>query len=103
MELSSDKLFKEFYNKIKDDYPELTKEQVKDIIQSPFKFFKSKAEEGELITMRFKKIGLIKPLGEKIFTRSYSKLDSQLEKERITPAQHKDFKQVYEKYFKTIK
>lgn len=54
---SNIKLQEEFYQQIREDYPDLTLEQVKDICNSPWLFLKRKMESGDLPTMRLKYFG----------------------------------------------
>ena len=57
MKLTSEELLEDFYNKMKDVYPNITIEQAKDICYGPWKFLKQEMEYGELSEVRFKYFG----------------------------------------------
>jgi len=57
MKFHNDELIEEFYNKKREEYPNLSLEQMKDICFSPWKFLKDEMESGELPTVRLKYFG----------------------------------------------
>ena len=50
-------LIKEYYEFIKDKYPDLTFEQLKEVVSSPFEMLKEEMASGELKTIRLKYLG----------------------------------------------
>lgn len=50
-------LLVEFYKEIKDEYPQFTFEQIKDMVTIPFKLFREVLDEGSLLSIKFKRIG----------------------------------------------
>ena len=57
MKLTNSDLVKEFYDRIEGQYPELTEEQVRDIVFAPWRFLKSEMETGDLPEIRIKYFG----------------------------------------------
>ncbi len=57
MRKESQELVEEYYDEIKDKYPGLTFEQLKEIVFAPWRFLKKEMESGELNEVRFKYFG----------------------------------------------
>lgn len=57
MKILTKDLIKEFYKEIKEEYPDLTLEQVRDICYGPWRFLRREIETPGLETVRFKYIG----------------------------------------------
>lgn len=57
MKLSSQELVEEFYESIKEEYPDLTFEQVKDVCYGPWRYLRTEMEAGHLPVVRFKYFG----------------------------------------------
>lgn len=57
MKLDNQQLIEEFYNQEKDNYPDITLEQFKDICFGPWRFLKDEMESGKLPEVRFKYFG----------------------------------------------
>ena len=55
--LKNPELLEEFFEENKYDYPDITQEQMKEIVFGPWRFLKKDMENGELGTVRFKYFG----------------------------------------------
>lgn len=58
MKLSNQDLIEEFYEGVKEDYPTLTFDQVRDVAFGPWRFLKTEMETGELPEVRLKYFGV---------------------------------------------
>ena len=72
MKLSNQELFNEFYKLNKDKYPDVTFEQMQTVVFYPWLHFKNLMKAGNLVSMRFKYLG--------IFTIYTGKVQSELRK-----------------------
>lgn len=102
MEFSNPELFEAFYIKNRDKYPDLTLEQFKEVISTPWLYLKQQMESGELPEIRLKFFGKFRVYPKKA-QGELNKLDEKLEKKLITPEQHAKFKLMIEEYLKNIK
>lgn len=57
MKLENPELMSEYFESIKEKYPDLTLEQVKEICPAPFEFLRKEIESGELPVIRLKYFG----------------------------------------------
>lgn len=57
MKLDNQQLMEEFYNSIKEDFPGVDYEQLKEVCFGPWRFLKQEMESGLLPTIRFKYFG----------------------------------------------
>ena len=55
--LSNTELIEEYYQSIKEDYPDLTLEQCREIVMSPYNMLKNEMSSGNLSTVRLKYLG----------------------------------------------
>lgn len=55
--LETNDTIKEYYNEVKDLYPDISFEQFQDICKQPFKFFKSKIEQDDMPNIDIKYFG----------------------------------------------
>jgi tRNA-dihydrouridine synthase len=97
MEFSNPELFEAFYLMKKYEYPHLSFEQFKEIVSTPWLYTKQQMESGELPQIKLKFFGKFKVYPKKAMFE-LSQLDERLEKNLITPEQHKEFKEMIEKY-----
>ena len=97
--LKSPELLKEFYNEIKDEYPDLDIQQVTEVVNSPWKMLRKTMETGELDTIRFKYFGIFQVYtkrAEKMLTRS-TKAFKDL---KLEPVKYFKIKEILEKFLK---
>ena len=57
MKLDAEILLKQYYEKVKDNYPSVSYEEFKKICYSPFEFVKQEISSGELPVIRLKYFG----------------------------------------------
>ena len=57
MKLNTNDLLEGFYPIVKHQYPDLTEQEIKDIVLTPFKMVKEDMENGEMSTCRLKYLG----------------------------------------------
>lgn len=101
MKLHNEELIEEFYNKKKEEYPNLSLEQMKDICFGPWKFLKDEMESGELPTVRLKYFGTFQVYkGRAEFM--LRNLKERFEANKITEKQYFKLKKMLEKFLKNI-
>ena len=101
MRLESRDLIEEYYNTIKDKYPDLTPEDCKEICSAPWKFLKQEIESGELPEIRFKYFGsfqVYKGRAENMLYNLKVKFDNQ----KITEDYYMKYKVMIENYLKKL-
>jgi len=76
MKFKSLSLLRVFREKTKDEYPDLTYQQLKEVCFTPSVFFKKEIQKGELKSMRFTGLGSIRPYCEDTLMFRYHKLPS---------------------------
>lgn len=57
MRLENNILFNEFFEKMKDHFPEVSYNQMRDVVYGPWRFIKEVMESGSLATIRIKYFG----------------------------------------------
>lgn len=89
MIFTTEDLLDEFYNKVKEDFPDLTKEQIVKICRNPFYYIRKQMSSGEFPLIHIKYLGkfLVYPGKVKALLRTY---DRQLYRKAITPEEFKD-------------
>jgi hypothetical protein len=102
MKLFSHDLIEEYYEKVKQEYPDITLKQVEDICQAPFVEVRAGIESGLLPTIRLKFFGtfLAYPKRVAAILKGY---EVQFKEHRITPAFYFKKKELLENYLKKHK
>lgn len=97
MKLLPSELIEEYFESIRDQHPDLTKEQCSDICFGPFIETRKKIESGELPTIRLKFLGtfVAYPKRVKAILNQYEKM---FKEHRITPFNYFKKKEQLEKY-----
>ena len=99
MKLDNQQLLSEFYELIKEDYPHVSYEDLKDICFAPWMFLKEEMESGNLIDVRFEFFGVFTVLEGKVI--AMQKLNKkQLEENKITQDTYDHYDNMYSKYHK---
>lgn len=97
MKLSNDDILKEFYEELKEDYPDLTIEELKVICHNPWRFLKKEMESGELPEVRFKYFGTFQ-----VYTGRakmvLKNMKARFQKQQIDPKQYFKHKEMLEKF-----
>ncbi len=55
--LSNQELLEKYHNSIKEDYPDMTYEHLREIVSTPFNMLKEEMSKGNLSTVRLKYLG----------------------------------------------
>jgi hypothetical protein len=84
MKLELTEVVDRFYEQVQEKYPELTKEQVKEIITSPFMSFRKSMERNEIKIYRFQYLGTFYVSLSKA-KNSLVKLESNFREQKIEP------------------
>lgn len=101
MKLDSQALLSEFYEMIKDDYPEISFEMVKEACFGPWIALRHEMESGELPEVRFTYFGTFQVYPGRAKYMLYA-LDKKLEAGNITPLQHERYIAMITKYLKKL-
>ena len=88
MRLLHPDLVEEFYEKVKQDFPDISLKEMDEIVSSPFVSVREGIESGKLPTIRLKYFGTftVYPKRAEAMKKTYNKM---LEESRITPLNHK--------------
>lgn len=100
--LDNQQLLEEFYSTIKDDYPHVNFEQLKDICFGPWRFLKQEMESGLLPTVRFKYFGIFTVFPGRAKNMLYH-LEEKIKTEKITEDQYLKYKEMIENYLNKLK
>ena len=97
MKITHPDLIEEYYNRIKEIYPEITLEQCNEICSAPFIETRKGIESGELPTIRLKYFGtfVAYPKRVKAILKQYEKL---FKNHKVTPNFYFKKKEMLEKY-----
>lgn len=101
MKLTNQELYNEFFKEITSSFPGLTRNEVDQICNSPFKHLKNTMEGDEICEIRLKYFGsfLVYPRKAKY---ELDQLDSRLEKNIISQAQYDKYKKMLENYLNKL-
>lgn len=97
MKLDNQSLMSEFHQEIKEKYPDVDYNQIKDICFGPWMFLKKEMESGELKDVRFEFFGVFK-VHEKRVDGMIKLNDRLLQVKKITEDKYNHYKNMYEKY-----
>lgn len=102
MKLENQELLKEFYERVKDEYPDLSFHQVRACCSTPFEYTKQEIESGDLPTIRLKYFGtfLVYPKRAKSIL---TKLERQFKEQKITPKHYFAKKAIIDKFLENEK
>lgn len=97
MKLENQELLKEFYDRVKDKYPDLTQKQIKECCTTQYSFVRKEMESGELPAIRLKYFGtfLVYP---KRAAAILNRLKRQFDEHKITPKHYFDKKAMIDKF-----
>ena len=101
MRLESRDLIQEYYNTIKETYPDLTPEDCKEICSAPWKFLKQEIESGELPEIRFKYFGTFQVYKGRAENMLFN-LKERFKLHKIDRHQYFRLKEMLEKYLKRL-
>jgi len=99
MKYENQELLSEFYEIVKQVYPELSLEQVKEICFGPWMFLKDEIESGNLFDVRYEFFGVFKVLEGKVKALQNFN-DKRLANGTMKPETHAKYERMYENYFK---
>ena len=99
MKLSNVDLLEELHKRIKEDYPDLTIDQLKEICHTPWLQLKKEMESGELSEVRFKYFGTFKvyPGRARLLLKS---MKEKFKNQLIQPREYFKYKSLLEKFLK---
>lgn len=97
MILNNDELLEGFFQKIKEKYPNLTKEELKAIVDTPFSYAKKVMSSGSFETIHFKYLGKFK-VYEKSVQGRLSSLEEAYKKGLVKEEHYKERKSTIKKY-----
>jgi hypothetical protein len=75
-------MIKEFYEQIKDQYSELSFEDIESICSAPFKYLRNIFDDGSLDTVKFKRLGMFRPHPTRVKTQYKNLLKSNYPEEK---------------------
>lgn len=101
MKLDNQQLMEEFYSSVKEDFPNIDFEQLKDICFGPWRFLKQEMESGQLPTIRFKYFGTFTVYEGRARNMIYN-LDKKFEQGKIEERQYLKYKEMIGNYLKRI-
>lgn len=87
MKLDNQQLMSEFFEIIREEYPDLDYEQLKDVCFGPWRFLKDVMESGSLEPVRLKYFGVFQVHKGRANFLSY-RLDKQLEENKLSQEQY---------------
>lgn len=99
--IDSRDLITEFHERIKEEYPDVTYEQVREICYAPFVFTRKQMESGECMTVRLKYFGTFKVYPGRAKGLLVS-LKNKFDKNLIEPSEYFRIKAMIEKYLNKI-
>lgn len=97
MKLSNEKLIREFYKRYKDEYPDISLEQMKEICFTPWRYVKRNMESGELPKIRLKYFGTFQVYEGKARGMLHD-IKRRFKFNKIHPKQYFKLKEMLEKY-----
>lgn len=101
MRIKSKDLIKDFYESIKEDYPDLTLKQVRDACHAPWKYTRKNMASGELPSIRLKYFGIFQ-VYEGRAKEMLRIIKERKDKEIISKERYEELKQMITKYLKRI-
>ena len=75
-------MIKEFYEQVKEQYPQLSFEDIEIICSAPFKYLKNIFDNGSLDTVKLKRLGMFKPHPTRVKTQYKNLLKSDYPEEK---------------------
>lgn len=102
MRLDNQELMEEFYSTVKDEFPDVDFEQLKDICFGPWRFVKQEMESGELPSIRLKYFGTFQVYPGRCNNMLYH-LQNRFNKGLITEEFYLKYKTMIENRLKNIK
>ena len=101
MKLNNQDLLEEFYQEIKEDFPEVSFEQVKEICFGPWRFLKDEMESGNLSSVRLKYFGTFQVYPGRAKNMLYN-LDKRFKANLIDEKQYLHYKEMIQDYLNKI-
>ncbi len=99
MLISSEALIKEFHSTIKQEFPDITIEELTLICYSPWKFLKEEMGSGKMTKVRLKYLGTFQVYPKRV-AYILSQLDERLRNGKITKKYYDTIKKILEEYLK---
>lgn len=97
MKIEIEDLYKEFYDKEKDNYPDLDFKSMRDLIKTPWIFLKRSMEDGFLCSVRFKYFGVFNVYKGRVkFMRK--RTEENFKKGYITEEKYKEYTKILDRY-----
>jgi hypothetical protein len=75
-------MIKEFYEQVKEQYPQLSFEDIEIICSAPFKYLKNIFDNGSLDTVKLKRLGMFRPHPTRVKTQYKNLLKSDYPEEK---------------------
>lgn len=101
MKLNNQDLLEEFYQGVKDEFPDVSFEQIKEVCFGPWRFLKQEMESGNLPSVRFKYFGTFQVYKGRAKNMLYN-LEKKFQNNKIEEDQYLKYKNMIEKYLKRI-
>ena len=101
MKIDAQTIISEYYEQVKDQYPDLTFTEFEKICQAPFVFLKKEMEEGNLPTVRFQYFGTFLVYPKRV-TALLSKLEVDFKSLKIGPKIYFKKKEILSNFLKRI-
>lgn len=101
MKIDNMELMSEFYKEIKEDYPEISFDQLKDILFGPWRFLREQIESGFFPEVRFEYFGVFKVYPGRA-KHLLNNLKERREKDLITQEFYEVYEELLTKYIKRI-
>lgn len=99
--LEHEDAIKEYYEQVKDKYPNIDFEKFRKICKSPFEFIKKCIRSNDMPKIMIKYIGKFRIFPGRI-KKALKSNDLYLEREIITPEYHQEKKGIYENYLNDL-
>jgi len=87
MKIESSDLVKEYYKAVREKYPDLTLQQLEEVVRAPWQYLREEMESGRLENVRFKYLGIFRVYKGRA-KAMYKLLPSRLERNLITQSKH---------------
>jgi nucleoid DNA-binding protein len=95
-------LVQEYFERIQEQYPELSLQDISEICHTPFLMVRREMEKGELTTIRLKYFGTFTVYPKRV-KAVLSKMEKDFKELKLTPKIYFGKKEMIEKYLKRIK
>lgn len=102
MIINSNELIEEFFSEVKEQYPNITLEELQSICSSPWLFLRDEMNSGRLTKVKFKYLGTFQVYPKRV-AYILSLLDKRLEEKKITQKHYDTTKKIYEEFLKNNK